>query len=203
MLVCTNVVFILNVIILSSSFDFTRIFIFRFSVIFGRNIMEIIRDITNQVAIVRIGNIPATPGYGLLVSGLATEIVLIDRNFSKAEGEAMDLTHAVPMMKPTKIYAGNYHDCAGAAITVITAGAAQKPGETRSIWLQKTLQSLKTLFMKLLDFNPEGLILIATNPVDILTFAAINIPDCIQTVSLDPVRFWILPVFDFCCSSAL
>ncbi len=136
--------------------------------------METIRHITNKVAIVGIGNVGATLGYGLLVSGLATEIVLIDRNLSKAEGEAMDLTHAVPMMKPTKIYAGNYQDCAGAAITVITAGAAQKPGETRLDLAVKNTAIIKDIIQEIIKFNPEGLILIATNPVDILTFAAIK-----------------------------
>jgi len=136
--------------------------------------MEIIRHITNKVAIVGIGNVGATLGYGLLVSGLATEIVLIDRNFSKAEGEAMDLTHAVPMMKPTKIYAGDFKDCSGAAITVITAGAAQKPGETRLDLAAKNTTIIKEIIHEIVKFNPDGLILIATNPVDILTYAAIK-----------------------------
>jgi len=136
--------------------------------------MEIIRHITNKVAIVGIGNVGATLGYGLLVSGLATEIVLIDRNFSKAEGEAMDLTHAVPMMKPTKIYAGDFKDCSGAAITVITAGAAQKPGETRLDLAAKNTTVIKEIIHEIVKFNPDGLILIATNPVDILTYAAIK-----------------------------
>jgi len=136
--------------------------------------MEIIRHITNKVAIVGIGNVGATLGYGLLVSGLATEIVLIDRNFSKAEGEAMDLTHAVPMMKPTKIYAGDFKDCSGAAITVITAGAAQKPGETRLDLAAKNTTIIKEIIHEIVKFNPDGLILIATNPVYILTYAAIK-----------------------------
>ena len=136
--------------------------------------MEVIRHITNKVAIVGVGNVGATLGYGLLVSGLATEIVLIDQNFSKAEGEAMDLTHAVPMMKPTKIYAGNYKDCASAAITVITAGAAQKPGETRLDLAAKNTSIIKDIIIEIVKFNPDGLILIATNPVDILTYAAIK-----------------------------
>ena len=73
----------------------------------------------------------ATFAYALLQSGLAAEIVLIDRDTVRAEGEAMDLNHAVPLATSTRIWAGTYQDVAGAAITVITAGSAQKPGETR------------------------------------------------------------------------
>ena len=136
--------------------------------------MTIIRHISNKVAIVGVGNVGATLGYGLLVSGLATEIVLIDRNFLKAEGEAMDLTHAVPMMKPTRIYAGNYEDCSDAAITVITAGAAQKPGETRLDLAVKNTEIIKEIVKQVVQNNPDGLILVATNPVDILTYASIE-----------------------------
>src|SRR2546421_11702178 len=84
-----------------------------------------------RVAVVGTGNVGATFAYALLLSGLAAEIVLIDENRAKAEGEAMDLNHTVPFAHPTHIWAGDYLDCAGATVTVITAGAGQKPGETR------------------------------------------------------------------------
>ena len=131
--------------------------------------------ISRKVAIVGVGNVGATLAYGLLITGLATEIVLIDRNFDKAEGEAMDLTHAVPMTKPTRIYAGNYEDIRGAAITVITAGAAQKPGETRLDLAVKNTNIFKGIIPQIVNANPQGLILIATNPVDVLTYATIKI----------------------------
>ncbi|MHB8133349.1 MAG: L-lactate dehydrogenase [Anaerolineaceae bacterium] len=133
-----------------------------------------IEHISNKVAIVGTGNVGATLAYSLLNSGLANEIVLIDRNLSKAEGEAMDLNHAVPMAKPTKIYAGDYSNCFGAAITVVTAGAAQKPGETRLDLAAKNTEIIKDIILNIVKFNPQGLILIATNPVDILTYAAIK-----------------------------
>ena len=136
--------------------------------------MTIIEHISNKVAIVGTGNVGATLAYSLLNSGLANEIVLIDRNLSKAEGEAMDLNHAVPMAKPTKIYAGDYSNCFGAAITVVTAGAAQKPGETRLDLAAKNTEIIKDIILEIVKFNPQGLILIATNPVDILTYAAIK-----------------------------
>ena len=136
--------------------------------------MTIIEHISNKVAIVGTGNVGATLAYSLLNSGIANEIVLIDRNLSKAEGEAMDLNHAVPMAKPTKIYAGDYSNCFGAAITVVTAGAAQKPGETRLDLAAKNTEIIKDIILNIVKFNPQGLILIATNPVDILTYAAIK-----------------------------
>ena len=83
-----------------------------------------------RVAVVGVGNVGATFAYALLLSGLASEIVLIDSNRAKAEGESMDLNHAVPFTHPTRIWAGNYPECAGAAVTVLAAGASQKPGET-------------------------------------------------------------------------
>ena len=79
-----------------------------------------------RVAIVGCGNVGATFAYALLLSGLASEIVLIDANHAKAEGEAMDLNHAMPLGRPVRIWAGDYKDCKGALLTVVTAGAAQR-----------------------------------------------------------------------------
>src|SRR5512136_1661560 len=84
-----------------------------------------------RVAVVGAGNVGATFAHTLLLSGLASEIVLIDANRRKAEGEAMDLNHAMPLTQPARIWVADYNDCAGAVVTVITAGAAQKPGENR------------------------------------------------------------------------
>src|SRR5919205_515512 len=89
------------------------------------------RPRATRVALVGAGNVGATFAYALLLSGLAAEIVLIDANRQKAEGEAMDLNHTVPFAHPTRVWAGDYPDCAGAAVTVVTAGANQRPGETR------------------------------------------------------------------------
>lgn len=118
------------------------------------------------------GNVGATFAYTLLLSGLATEIVLIDANAAKVEGEAMDLNHAVPLTQPTRIWAGSYADCAGAAVTVITAGSAQKPGETRLDLVQRNVAIFKSIVASIMEHNPAGMLLIATNPVDVLTYAA-------------------------------
>lgn len=124
-----------------------------------------------KVAIVGTGNVGATFAYALLTSGLASEILLIDANTSKAEGEAMDLNHAVPMHSPARIWSGGYEDCAGVAITVITAGSAQRPGESRLDLIQRNAAIFKSIVENIVKYNPNGIILVATNPVDVLTYA--------------------------------
>jgi L-lactate dehydrogenase len=125
-----------------------------------------------KIAVVGAGNVGATFAYTLLMSGLAAEIVLIDANYAKAEGEAMDLNHSVPLLQPTRVWAGSYADCAGAAVTVITAGSNQKPGESRLALLQRNAGIMRQVVQSVVQNNPDGLLLIATNPVDILTYVA-------------------------------
>jgi len=125
-----------------------------------------------RVVVVGVGNVGATFAYALAQSGLASEIVLIDANHTRAEGEAMDMNHAVPFFSPCRIWAGDYTDCAGAAVTVITAGANQKPGETRLDLVRKNTGIFKQIIPQVAQHNPNGIILIATNPVDVLSYAA-------------------------------
>ncbi len=125
-----------------------------------------------RIAVVGIGNVGATFAYALLQSGLAGEIVLIDNNKVKAEGEAMDLNHAVPLTHSTRIWAGDYSDCKGAAVTVVTAGTSQKPGETRLDLVHRNYGIFQAIIPEIVKFNPNGILLIATNPVDILTYAS-------------------------------
>jgi L-lactate dehydrogenase len=125
-----------------------------------------------RVAIVGMGNVGSTFAYALLLSGMASEIVLIDANRAKAEGEAMDLNHAVPFSLPTRVLAGDYADCAGAAVTMLAAGAGQKPGETRLDLIKKNAAIWSEIVPKVVAHNPDGILLIATNPVDVLTYAA-------------------------------
>jgi len=125
-----------------------------------------------RVAVVGVGNVGATFAQALLLSGLASEIVLIDSNRAKAEGESMDLNHAVPFTHPTRIWAGNYPECAGAAVTVLAAGASQKPGETRIDLIKKNAAIWRAIIPEVAKHNPAGILLIATNPVDVLTYAA-------------------------------
>jgi len=128
-----------------------------------------------RVAVIGMGNVGATLGYALLFSGLAAEIVLIDRNRAKAEGEAMDLNHAVPFARPTRIWAGDYNDCAAAAVVVIAAGAGQKPGETRLDLLQRNADIFAQIVPRVVEHNRDCILLIATNPVDVLTRVSLQL----------------------------
>ena len=141
----------------------------------GRPLVSVLKHPhLNRVAIVGMGHVGATFAYALLLSGQAEEIVLINRTKDKAEGEAMDLNHAVPLAHATEIWAGDYEDCAGADITVITAGAAQSPGESRLDLMKKNTAIFKEIVPRVMEHNPDSLLLITTNPVDILTYAAVK-----------------------------
>jgi L-lactate dehydrogenase len=133
------------------------------------------RNAPTRIAIIGLGNVGATLGYALLLSGLAAEIVLVDKNAAKAEGEAMDLNHAVPFAHPTRIWAGNYADCAGAAVVVIAAGANQKPGETRLDLLQRNADIFGEIVPQIVAHNRACILLVATNPVDLLTRVSLRI----------------------------
>ena len=125
-----------------------------------------------RVAIVGTGNVGATFAFALMLSGLAAEIVLIDVNRTRAEGEAMDLNHAVPFAQQTRIWAGDYVDCDGADVTVISAGMAQRPGESRIDLLRRNASVFAQIVPEVARHNPNGIILVATNPVDIMTHIA-------------------------------
>jgi len=152
-----------------------------------------------RIAIVGVGNVGATFAYALLQSGLAGEIVLIDHNKTKAEGEAMDLNHAVPLTHSTRIWAGDYSDTRGAAVTVITAGTSQKSGETRLDLVHRNYEIMRSIIPNVVGNNPQGILLIASNPVDILSYAAWKL-SCLPAhrvigsgTILDTARFrWLL-----------
>ena len=125
-----------------------------------------------RVAVVGAGNVGATFAYTLLLGGLTSEIVLIDANLRKAEGEVMDLNHAIPATNPARVWAGDYPDCAGAAVTVVTAGSAQKPGETRLDLAARNVDIFRQIIPNIVRNNPNGIILVATNPVDVLSYVS-------------------------------
>ncbi|MFW6001106.1 MAG: L-lactate dehydrogenase [Halanaerobium sp.] len=124
----------------------------------------------NKIAIIGAGGVGATTAYALMVQGIGSEIVLIDLNKDKAEGEAMDLRHGASFVNPVNIYAGDYQDLADAKLIVITAGAAQKPGETRLDLVKKNTGIFKNIISSITKYNKEGILLVVTNPVDILTY---------------------------------
>lgn len=130
---------------------------------------------TTKIAIVGAGRVGSTLAYTLARSGVVREIVLLDTDRERAEGEAMDIAHAATFHAPVTVAAGSVEDAAGAAITVITAGSAQRAGESRPALLQRNLMTLRGIVADVMRTNPDGLLLIATNPVDALTFAALRL----------------------------
>ena len=132
-----------------------------------------------KIVVIGSGAVGSTFAYTVLLKGLADELVIIDQNKAKAEGDALDLNHGLLLAQPMKIYAGDYADCKGANIIVITAGAAQKPGETRLDLLQRNVGIYQQILSEIMKYNQDAILLIATNPVDILTYITMkltNIP---------------------------
>ncbi len=127
-----------------------------------------------KIAVVGVGAVGASTAYALAVSGLATELVLVDINRAKAEGEAMDLAHAAAFIKPSRIYAGSFEDCRDAAIIIFTAGANQKPGETRLDLSQRNYAILKDSLPQVLG-SSDSMLIIVSNPVDVMTYAALKV----------------------------
>ena len=128
-----------------------------------------------RIAVVGAGNVGATFAYSVMLSGLAAEIVLIDADKARAEGQAMDLDHAVPFNQPVRVWAGSYADCKGSLVTMVSAGASQRPGESRMDLLKRNIAVFREVIGEIAAVNPEGIILVATNPVDVLTYAAYKI----------------------------
>ena len=125
-----------------------------------------------RVAVVGVGAVGSTFAYSLLLSGLAAEILLVDANARRAEGEAMDLAHAVPLTRTARVWAGTLEDCRGAAITVIAAGVGQRMGESRLELLGRNAAIIREIVPAVASANPDGIIVVATNPVDILAHLA-------------------------------
>lgn len=128
-----------------------------------------------KVAVIGCGFVGATSAFSLIQTGLFSEMVLIDANMQKAEGEAMDLSHGSAYLTPMNIYAGTYDDIVDAGLIVITAGANQKPDETRLDLVKKNVQIFKSIIPEIKERNCEGIILIVSNPVDILTEVALKL----------------------------
>lgn len=128
-----------------------------------------------KCGIIGCGAVGATTADTLLGSGLFNEMVLIDINHKKAEGEAMDIGHGAPFVTPVNIYAGDYKDLADAYLVIITAGANQMPGETRIDLAEKNVKIFKSIIPEIVRYNPDCILLIVSNPVDILTYVALKL----------------------------
>lgn len=128
-----------------------------------------------KVAMIGCGFVGSASAFTLMQSGMFSEMVLIDADRDKAEGEAMDISHGVPFAGNMKIYAGNYEDIVDAFIIIISAGAGQKPGETRLDLVNKNVAIFKSIIPEIVKRNYEGILLVVANPVDILTQIAIKL----------------------------
>lgn len=128
-----------------------------------------------KVAMIGCGFVGSASAFSLMQSGLFSEMVLIDADKNKAEGEALDINHGVPFARPMKIYAGDYDDIVDAAIIIITAGANQKPDETRLDLVHKNVAIFKSIIPEIAKRNCQGILLIVSNPVDILTYTALKL----------------------------
>ncbi len=130
---------------------------------------------SGKVALIGTGMVGASFAYALMQRSLTSELVLIDLDKARAEGEAMDLNHGLPFVRPLRIYPGDYADIKDADIVVITAGASQRPGETRLDLLQRNVAVFRQIVPNIAAVNQHAIILVATNPVDILTYITAQI----------------------------
>jgi L-lactate dehydrogenase len=114
----------------------------------------------------------ATAAYALVMRGIGREIVLVDRNQERAEAEAADILHAVPFANSMDVRAGGYQDLTDSQVVIITAGTAQKPGETRLDLLERNAGIVKSVVRQVLEVAPDTVLLVTTNPVDVMTHLA-------------------------------
>lgn len=128
-----------------------------------------------KCAIIGCGFVGASIAFRFLESGLFSEMVLIDLNKDKSEGEALDLAHGIPFTRPMSIYSGSYDDLEDCAVVVITAGGAQKPGQTRTDLVDMNIGIFKKIIPEITKRNGDCILLVVSNPCDVLTYAALKI----------------------------
>lgn len=125
-----------------------------------------------KVAVIGCGFVGASIAFALMQRGLFSEMVLLDVDQAKAEGEAMDLSDGLPYAASMDIYAGTYDDVTDCALIVLTAGVNQKPGESRLDLISRNIQILHSIVPQIRARKFDGILLVVTNPVDVLTYAA-------------------------------
>ena len=128
-----------------------------------------------KAAVIGCGFVGSATAFTLMQSKLFSELVLLDVNADKADGEAKDISHGIPFAAPMKVYAGDYDDVADAAVIIVTAGANQKPDESRLDLVHRNVEIYKSIIPRIASRNFAGILLIVSNPVDILTYAALKI----------------------------
>lgn len=122
-----------------------------------------------KIGIVGSGLVGSTAAYAMVMRGIGRQIILVDLNANRAKAEADDIQHAVPFAHPMRVMAGDYPDLAGSQVVVITAGVNQQPGESRLHLLERNAKVFEQVIPNIVQFAPNAILLVATNPVDIMT----------------------------------
>ena len=125
-----------------------------------------------KIGIIGSGFVGATAAYAMVMRGVGREIVLVDLNKDRAQAEADDILHAVPFSHPMEVLSGDYKDLVGARVVVISAGVSQRPGESRLELLGRNAKVFQQVIPEVLKYAPDSILIIATNPVDIMTHIA-------------------------------
>lgn len=128
-----------------------------------------------KIGIIGSGYVGATAAYAMVMRGVGREVILVDKNLSKAKAEADDILHAVPFAHSLNVRAGDYPDLKGSRVVIITAGVAQKPGESRLQLLEKNANILSRIIPEVIEQAPDSVLVITTNPVDVMTHLAANL----------------------------
>jgi L-lactate dehydrogenase len=125
-----------------------------------------------KVSIIGSGFVGSTAAYALVLRRVVNDVLLVDLDKERAQAEASDILHAVPFVHAVNVSAGDYPDVAGSDVVIITAGVSQKPGETRLELLQRNAKVFQSVVPGVLEHAPDALLLVATNPVDVMTHLA-------------------------------
>ncbi|MBQ1947846.1 MAG: L-lactate dehydrogenase [Clostridia bacterium] len=125
----------------------------------------------NKITVIGAGSVGATISYTLIVTGIASEVVMVDINEEKAFGEALDIRQGIPFCNPSTVHAGSYADAKGSDIVIITSGIARKAGQSRLDLAQVNVEVLKSVAKEVVKYAPDAMFLIVSNPVDVLTYA--------------------------------
>jgi L-lactate dehydrogenase len=125
-----------------------------------------------KIGVVGSGLVGSTAAYALVMQGIGREIVLVDKNEVRSQAEADDILHAVPFAHPLRVTAGDYADLKGSRVVIITAGVSQRPDETRLQLLERNAAVFHEVVHQILTYAPDAILLIATNPVDVMTHLA-------------------------------
>ena len=128
-----------------------------------------------RVAVVGTGHVGSTAAYTILLSGLDRELILVDKDWARAGGHALDLAHGTPLAGRVEVRAGDYDDCRGADVILFCAGVAQRPGQGRLELAQENLAVLRESLPYLAPLCPRAILVMVSNPVDVLTLAALRL----------------------------